>query len=1131
MIIESAAAAVISAIEGWCVKKGLDALSNQVNTKLNPDDVKKAIKIGIEAAQKEHSGLFYRCQPDFISRFLNQFFDQVSSELVQPKKPDIDFFKKAFEQAAENDKRFADIEQNLVKPWLEIFTETYFQQTQAYLKFQVAKENYFKQLNHYFNDIKFAGMSVEGQEIDKSDTLIKIFVMPNVSEEKTGYQDTVYNISEKVFRPQDNNYLINSSQEVSVIRWENSSFSQTFLANELLTHNDKKKSVLLGAPGSGKSSLLSYFAVMVANNKVKEIGLSEERDWLPILIPIRNLVREKEINLLDYAKTFTQKVLQTKPLPDGFFEYWLEDGRAIILLDGLDEIAEEAKRYQIVKQINNFLNLYSENIAIISSRPDGYKRDFFKTDQFPHYQLQSFDDDQIEIFINNWYSSRIADPDQRERSKESLRKALDDHEKIKSLGRNPLLLTIIALIHRYQALLPKKRYELYHKAVETLLLTWDANKELTGDTIDKVLKYLKLDDLRRLLEVIAYWVHCQGNGNQQGGTIVKRDDLMEKLATEIKTRKQIELYQAKEEAKRFLDFIRERTGLLNEQGIDCYGFVHKTFQEYLCAQEIDYQADNEGDFDIILDHIRNHLHDPHWREVLLLLIAQQKPKKAAKAIKEVLLHNSEYEQWLHRDLFFAGACLAEDIKDLRVADNELVTHTIDDLIALEVSEGYQVGRKIKAEVMKILCSCYETDFEQEILSKIKERLIINPNEDIEQVDFYRNIEQIEFYESLELKEMVKLERLLRYQYCLGEQNDVINYILKGLKRRDFIENRRWMINNLVEFFAKSSLILIVSEMRKFLETIDQDNDYQDFFLEIYEIYIRILIHCQKQSIPVMENDNFLLEYPLLIIDPNNKKFGLFTKYYLSMTIGYSYIDKFNNTFKEEGLYISVNNISIISLSAISGNFIKKLSKFINESDDFYASFDLSIMFLEHLKLEQLPSDIIELLIRELHDDEIHEDDCVTIIKILKQLKNPSERIIQIFKEWLEYDDYYCYDDPIQLESIKALVKFKVDSTDIFELLRQVSESKNRAYSVRLQATVALAKLGDYSENIIQSLINYLGDPYNSYEPTSTLVELHQKSDQVKPLLIEWIKQQQDSNYVGNGIDALWDIIQGEDGTM
>ncbi|WP_287308822.1 MULTISPECIES: hypothetical protein [unclassified Okeania] len=69
--------------------------------------------------------------------------------------------------------------------------------------------------------------------------------------------------------------------------------------------------------------------------------------------------------------------------------------------------------------------------------------------------------------------------------------------------------------------------------------------------------------------------------------------------------------------------------------------MHKTFQEYLCAEEIDYQADNEGDFEIVLNSIREHLHESHWREVLLLLIAQQKPKKVAKAMRAILNHGSD----------------------------------------------------------------------------------------------------------------------------------------------------------------------------------------------------------------------------------------------------------------------------------------------------------------------------------------------------------------------------------------------------------------------------------------------------------------------------------------------------------
>jgi predicted NACHT family NTPase len=80
--------------------------------------------------------------------------------------------------------------------------------------------------------------------------------------------------------------------------------------------------------------------------------------------------------------------------------------------------------------------------------------------------------------------------------------------------------------------LPRERYKLYDKAVETLLTSWDNNKELSNQT---VLKYLQLDDLRRLMESLAYWIHTQGNtSDTEGGTLIDKDELIQKLCQEIK---------------------------------------------------------------------------------------------------------------------------------------------------------------------------------------------------------------------------------------------------------------------------------------------------------------------------------------------------------------------------------------------------------------------------------------------------------------------------------------------------------------------------------------------------------------------------------------------------------------------
>ena len=718
---------------------------------LKPTEFEQALQAGIIAAHKEEEnlasqqGLFYLAGGDGLdgfTKFLSHFFLQeaVQKELLKPinnqGKPDVDFIVSALEQAAEKSQLELQLER--IEPWLRQFVETYFAKTSTYLKYQVAKEKYFRQLLNRYDQIQFAGIPVAGQEEEKVNQLAEIFVMPDVQEKSS--------------RSFDFTDIENNSGQQRQRKLDSS--GRKFLPQELLQRNQAKKFVLLGAPGSGKTTLMSYFAVMLADKKSAKLGLDENVDWLPIILRIRDLSRQPEdISILDYAKLYAEKNLAVKDLPVGFFEHWLENGQAIILLDGLDEIPEEAKRYQIVGRIESFLTRFGENRAIITSRPAGYKQDFFRTGEFPHFQLQSFDDEKIEEFINLWYDSRFADKGERERRKESLRKALNENERIKLLGRNPLLLTIIALIHRYYALLPKERHKLYDKAVETLLTSWDAKKELSSH---KKLQCLQLDDLRRLMAIIAFWIHTQDTaGDGEGGTLIDRDELLEKLSREIKNLKQVELYQAQAEAERFIELIQQRTGLLNEQGQDCYGFVHKTFQEYLCAEEIDYQANDEGDFDIILQQISDRLHDPHWREVLLLLIAQQTKKKAAKAIRAVLNNGSEYEQWLHRDLLFAGDCLAENPKYLQAADRDLPQEILQKLVELEVKDNNLVGERIRKEIFRILCSFAETEFESQALEILKEK-----------------------------EETINRWRLYDYRAALEEKEQVIEELLNLLADKD-----------------------------------------------------------------------------------------------------------------------------------------------------------------------------------------------------------------------------------------------------------------------------------------------------------------------------------------------------------
>jgi predicted NACHT family NTPase len=513
--------------------------------KFNPSDFEKACTWGIKAAQNTHELFSAGCEQGVVEDFLKSFLTGAAlPELLKPfnnqEKPQVNFLVAAFKATVPEHKKIQDrFAPERLHDWLEVFAETYFHKTSSYLRFKVAKADYLKQLANCFDDVKFAGIAVEGQEIEKSEKLAQIFVMPDVLEEVNIH--VLLDIQE-----------VEEGKNLQQMQRETRS-GRIFLASQLLNQNQSNKFVLLGAPGSGKTTLLSFFAVMLAQDNPEKLGWDSGRDCLPILIKIRDFARLSDINILDYGRQFAEKTMSVKPLPEGFFEYWLADGRAMILLDGLDEVVEESKRYAVVQHIESFLGQYHQNLAIITSRPAGYKRDFFNTSEFEHYQLQLFDDAKVDKFINRWYDSRVPDAAEAQRRKDSIKKALDENDRIKLLARNPLLLTIIALIHRYQAVLPRARHKLYEKAVETLLKCWDANKNMTDKS---VFKCLDAEDLRRLMEILAYWIHTQGStDNPEGGTLIVKDDLLEQLTQNIKAKKQVERFQAKEEAKRFVDFI------------------------------------------------------------------------------------------------------------------------------------------------------------------------------------------------------------------------------------------------------------------------------------------------------------------------------------------------------------------------------------------------------------------------------------------------------------------------------------------------------------------------------------------------------------------------------------------------
>jgi len=426
--------------------------------------------------------------------------------------------------------------------------------------------------------------------------------------------------------------------------------------------------VILGDPGSGKSTLLKHLVLNAARNFDRE-------KRLPILLPLaayaNALQAQPHLSLRDFLPEFYKGLQEFPENPALLFYDALDNGKALVLLDGLDEVHDPNERSRVVHHVKNFYlnHRHAANKFVITSRIVGYREAPLEADDVFHFTLLDFSKEQISQFVENWcLTYEIAQSGETpkatrdaEQEKNKLLKAIFGNPGVEKLAANPLLLTILALIHRQGTELPNRRAELYELYLTTLIKTWNRARSLAGMSVGS------MDDKEtvKILAPLAYWMHA----NRPSGT-ARRAELEREIARHFTERRKFSLEDAEREAGRFLDDVRQYSGLLAERGPDAYGFVHLTFEEYLAARHIVFQGQvNEQKS---LELLRKHAYDPAWREVILLalgylgLVANEEEKTAL--FVRGLLNDEPPSYHLGENVELAGSAL-KDIGRVSVGED------------------------------------------------------------------------------------------------------------------------------------------------------------------------------------------------------------------------------------------------------------------------------------------------------------------------------------------------------------------------------------------------------------------------------------------------------------------------------
>jgi energy-coupling factor transporter ATP-binding protein EcfA2 len=438
--------------------------------------------------------------------------------------------------------------------------------------------------------------------------------------------------------------------------------------------------IILGDPGSGKTTLLKHLAYIICKNRKLNTSYT---DLIPVCVrcvDYSKYYEKYQKSIAEYLVDHLDKKYQI------LFLNGLVQGNLILLFDGLDEINNIKLRHDIVRQIDSFIAQHTKIKIVATSRTVGYQETRL-SGHFAHYEVQDFDKNQIMEFAKNWYLTIAEDSDKdiknaNERAM-NLIKSISRNVSVLRLAKNPLLVTIIALIDYQGTSLPEKRSELYQIATYTFLENWvNQRRNARKITFDK-------RGLIEILSPIAFYMHT----NCSNGLI--EEESFNKLLTE--SYKSIFPYVLQKEMQKdirdIIDFIREDAGFIFEKGRDVnsnplFGFVHLTFQEYFASIEFATKW-KEGIFEKSLS---DYIFSSNWHEIILLSASQfrlsDQPRigrqKASEFISDIYSVDDNFPE-MNRPLKLIMNVLLDEVEIMPDLFNNIINR-IFDIIKISINE-------------------------------------------------------------------------------------------------------------------------------------------------------------------------------------------------------------------------------------------------------------------------------------------------------------------------------------------------------------------------------------------------------------------------------------------------------------
>ena len=397
-----------------------------------------------------------------------------------------------------------------------------------------------------------------------------------------------------------------------------------------------KRLAIIGGPGSGKTTFLHIIAAGLARALLtgestevsRHLGLATDLP-LPIFVALSDYNRyrrrcedasshdPRQGTLTAFISHSLIRQEAALGLPDDFFERLLGQGKhCILLLDGLDEVADERERTLVRRAVEDLAANQGVGRMLVTSRTRAFQGRATLSEEFRVVEVQPMTLAQAQALAGRWCGA-VYDATRASEQAGRLREAIANLEAMrkrrseKPLVDSPLLVTIVAIVHYNDRRLPDERAELYTRCVDVLLAeSYKPESQATFDLVD----WGGNERIKRSL--LAYLAFCMMSEGEKSGRSADEAQMRRWLRPQF-VRTQGEA-QAAAALDIFLQAMCERGSLLDERA-GRYQFIHLTFQEFLCAA---YLVDSVRERSEIVRLLfeEGRIAQSWWRETVLLTV-------------------------------------------------------------------------------------------------------------------------------------------------------------------------------------------------------------------------------------------------------------------------------------------------------------------------------------------------------------------------------------------------------------------------------------------------------------------------------------------------------------------------------